>query len=848
MVDVLFPRDVIVGAASQAHPGLYVLGCYDKRITFYSQQVRALSLVHALHSEGYLNAPKRIAVVGAGAAGTTAAAALALITKSEVNLFERSHELMPIQRATRQRNIDPHIFDWPEWDTDDPLADLPILDWSAGPAQDVRSAVASAFEHMSGALSPRLRKRMRHRVTAINPERKSFELVFERDAEPGEHGDSVEERDRYDIVFIAIGFGLEPKQTLLGIQNQSYWSDAGIPTAEFEGRAKPRFFISGNGDGALIDFVAAASEDFNHAHMIATITKHPGIDEVFDSLRGIDVRARAMEATGVRFDLLAAYDAEVLLKLKALGLIQAVAGRLRPGVQLVLQTRHSELFNSASSVLNRLAAYLTIEACKARPHHSFTHISCSDVRIVTQPDDCPYEANHWLECDGVTIGAHSVIIRRGTDQAAARLPFANVLSGFERDHQAWLNLHGDATLVPRLSIEARGLFDSRARGMQVPSGAVTQTVAHAPLAHSIQIRPVQGAVRWSGSIVAAEVAAVWSNTASKLHIFCTDDPSSYGPVASAIVRLATHASNCKIVADPALWRSFAERLSSESLHAEGLLSPDIESGSPMAVSRDPVTESLDKMARTIHNALDRWTIDSIDNHVVGYLATGRDPGRRVGFTTAPTLREKMRPIWLDWKASFGDDDVMLGRFLRLLTCALDDDDSIELAHVLVGPKKISSLVRGTTVALAIAAAWETLAPSDLGPGNLLRGRTGTAPWTGHSCAADIVDGIPMSQCAARYMWQTQFVILSIRESIDLATRAEGAFSSTDQQQPSFAESYGSGQIIMSLDAALTRALEAGPAELVHLLEEVERSHYAQLIQNIELQQGSDAHGVQEEQS
>lgn len=848
MVDELLPRDVITGAASIAHPGLYVLGCYDKRITFYSQQVRALSLVHALHAEGYLNAPKRIAVIGAGAAGTTAAAALALVTNSEVNLFERSHELMPLQMATRRRNIDPHIFDWPEWDTDDPLADLPILDWTAGPAQEVRVKVSSEFERMVLALSPRLKKRMRHRAIAINPARKSFELVVERDAEPGEAEAIVEERDRYDMVFIAIGFGLEPAQTLLGIQNQSYWSDAGVPVSEFEGRTKPRFFISGNGDGALIDFVAAASMDFDHARMIAIITKHPGIEEIFDSLRAIDLTARGVEATGIRFDLLAAYNAEILSQVKALGLIQAVAGRLRPGVQLVLQTRHAEIFTVATSVLNRLAAYVTMEACKARLQHSFVHIHCTDVRIVAPPENSPYEATHWLECDGVNVGAHSIIIRRGPNQAAVRAPFENILTGFDELHQAWLKLHGDATLVPRLSTAARSFFDLRAREMHAPVAPHAQMSTATLTTHKVQIRPVQGGVRWSGSMTASEVTAAWNNRDSNLQISCTDDPSSYGPVATAIVRLATHASNCKIVADPARWRLFAERLSSESLHADGLPLPEIEAGILFAVNRAPITLSLGELAHTIHKGLDRWTIDAIDTHITDYLATGRDPGRKVGFAAAGTLRVLMRPIWLSWKASFDRDEMMLARFLRLLICALDDDDSVELAHVLVGPMKLTSLVRGTTVALAIAAAWETLAPCDLGPGNLLRARVGATSWTGHSCAADQVDGTPMWLCAARYMWQTQFVILSVRGSIDLAARAEEAFSSTDQQQPSFTDPSGSGQIIMSIDAALTKALETGPDELARLLDGIERAHFAQLIQKIEPQGDEHAYDMEGEKS
>lgn len=77
-------------------------------------------------------------------------------------------------------------------------------------------------------------------------------------------------------------------------------------------------------------------------------------------------------------------------------------------------------------------------------------------------------------------------------------------------------------------------------------------------------------------------------------------------------------------------------------------------------------------------------------------------------------------------------------------------------------------------------------------------------------------------------------------------RAEEAFSSTDQQQPNFTESFGSGQIIMSIDAALTKALETGPAELALLLDGIERAHFAQLIQKIEPQGEEHAYDVQEE--
>jgi hypothetical protein len=47
-------------------PRLYVLDSFEKRVTFYNQQVRALNLIHALR-HGRFPPAAPIAVIGAGA-------------------------------------------------------------------------------------------------------------------------------------------------------------------------------------------------------------------------------------------------------------------------------------------------------------------------------------------------------------------------------------------------------------------------------------------------------------------------------------------------------------------------------------------------------------------------------------------------------------------------------------------------------------------------------------------------------------------------------------------------------------------------------------------------------------
>src|SRR5712692_2890798 len=68
--------------------GIYVLGCFARYVTVYSQQVRALNLVYGLYKTDKLNGSSRIVVIGGGAAGLTAAVAAARLGAT-VTLLEK---------------------------------------------------------------------------------------------------------------------------------------------------------------------------------------------------------------------------------------------------------------------------------------------------------------------------------------------------------------------------------------------------------------------------------------------------------------------------------------------------------------------------------------------------------------------------------------------------------------------------------------------------------------------------------------------------------------------------------------------------------------------------------------
>lgn len=829
MADALLAQDILDGAAVRDRPNLFVIGSFDRRITFYSQQVRALSLVHALKELGYLHANPRIAVVGGGAAGVTAAAAAALVTGSQVILFESAAALLPLQSTTDRRRLDPHIYDWPAHDTTDPIADLPILDWESGTCRTVRDDVLLGFEDIAVRLAPRLERRLRHQVTALTRTADGYQLdITDLNAPPPPPG--AELREQFHMVLLAVGFGFEPSEPVPLIQSASYWTDAGVPVAEFAGRPTPRFFVSGAGDGGLIDFVAAGASDFDHAGMIRLISEHPGIAALRPALAAIDVRARAEDAKGARFDFMAAYDTELLQSLTDIGLVAAVAQQLRPGVQLTFQTQHAELFDVSTATLNRLAAYLTIKACAGDAQRSFRHLQCGIVTRTDAPDPAPVIAPFWLDCAGEAVAADAVIVRRGPQREVVRAPFAPHLTSFDVTHNEWLARHGDATLVPKLSASARSLFREAARSANVLAPRLQRQAAN-QLPVSVQLLCEGPNIRWSGAVPPEQLIRSWGEQ-QPFEIILPDAPGALGAVAGAVLRVACHSSNCRLHAAPGLWSKLVRELSLDSPHAEGMAMPAIVAGNPGGAAQDPIALPLDIFARRIHRSLDSWLLERLDAHLQPFFASNADPGRPINVKIAGDLRAAMAATWAIWHASFTDDPALLNHFLRLMICAVDEDEHRDAAQILVGPSKWPVILRGTAVALAIAAAWEATSPKSARPGNLVRLRDGDSEWAGHGCAADMINGDEMSLCAASFMWQTQFVILVVKSAIEVSRIAERPFAQIDAEQPGLSDTDGSGPVIMSISRDFIDAAAAGLAELRTLLATAEARHFKALEKTI----------------
>lgn len=827
----LTPGDVIAGATIPDHPNAYVLGCYDTRITLYSQQVRALELAHALLQRHHVTTDTHTAVIGGGAGGLTMAAALALQGAEAVHLFERGHELMPLQSNTKRRRLDPHIYDWPDPGADNEEAELPILDWRSGPAVDVREVIVQSFGAIGLATNGRLMVHRRSKVIAVEPMGDTFQVNYESDDGAGGFR---QVGLRVNLLVIAVGFGLEPTWPIPGVKAESYWRDAGVPGGNVAGRVRPSVAVSGNGDGGLIDLVAAASRDFSHDAMIRMIIARPGVYQLCAPLAAIDARSRAEDAAGRGFDFVRAYDVEVGPVADAIGLTEEVARRLSPGVRIHMQTREPELMSARTSTLNRLAVYLVRRACGRTPGLSFEHIVCADLiqlNAGAEPDAPAFA----LDCGGRRIEVDTLVVRRGPGREAARLPFADLLHSYPASHDEWTRRFPAAAVAPTLSDAARGHFARLARECHLPCPAHHRVAATARAARRIKVTLRDSEARWTGDVVLADAATAWDGRPVDLTI--ASAPGDLGSLAYALARLAMHAPGCTVYGDVVRWGPFLERLTADSAHAEDLDPPALL---PIGGSSDlhPEQHPPAELASRLGAALDRRSLALVDDHLNGFLERSADPGHAIDLEPAPDVKEAMCATWADWKATFEADADLLSRFLRLLVCAQDGDAATSEARTLVGPRRRKFLIRATAAALAVAAGWTGTAPHPDEPGNL---KSEPAPAraaparTGHVCAAERISGRATATEVAGFLWGTDFVVLPMLTSpVAVALRAEERLDVMDDDEPTLATANGQPSLMLSLDPGFKRAVAAGVTEVVRFLANAEAHHRARSAGTIDM--------------
>ncbi|NVD72273.1 FAD-dependent oxidoreductase [Duganella sp. BJB1802] len=351
--------------ASNGHP-VFFLGCFERRVTFYSQQVRAFNLAHALISAKAVRDHGHMAIVGGGIAGATLAAAMAqALPGLKITIFEQGDSLFYLQRGGRDRFVHPHIFDWPDASADNPQAGLPLMDWHAAPSDQVVQRMASQFAAIKQQGS--IVERLETCVEGVESNQLSARLKVGGATEP----------QWYDAVVLAIGFGRE--HHVAPQSNPSYWSPSALPTPLLGASQTNKIFISGNGDGGLTDFVLAGFRGNTHQDIIR-IVEQDSLDEVKQVL--LDIEARAW--CDPLFDVYGAYWAELKEVLPS-SLLQNFNDGLRSNAEIVFHTREERLFKRETAILNRFLAFLIIYADQKFEHHHITVVT--NCALLSSPDE-----------------------------------------------------------------------------------------------------------------------------------------------------------------------------------------------------------------------------------------------------------------------------------------------------------------------------------------------------------------------------------------------------------------------------------------------------------------------------
>ncbi|WP_027780574.1 FAD-dependent oxidoreductase [Paraburkholderia caledonica] len=369
---------------------IYVLGTFDAGVTVLDQQARALNLIWSLIEERTVLsrvAPRkdlakpraeRIAIIGGGFAGLTAAAGLLRKdVEADITIFEQRDTLLPLQQGSDSRWLHPHIYDWPAVGSLSGAALLPVLNWTAARASDVVVQILGEWKkayhdwHEQSKRKLRLYCNARHvQVHEIGSDRDGLRIEWvgeQRDPQDGiaayapdsRHGDprhqsvNTGSSESFDIVILAVGFGTKRDTP------QSYWRNETYAQPSLDSQ-RHTFVVSGQGDGAMMDLLRLRVSQFRQDRILGELFS--GERALIDELRRVQSEHTGPDAKQGLFDALETVSSSHRVAFEAVR--ARMSQRLRRDTEVILSLqvkKFSELFDPATrriSFQNRVLVYL----------------------------------------------------------------------------------------------------------------------------------------------------------------------------------------------------------------------------------------------------------------------------------------------------------------------------------------------------------------------------------------------------------------------------------------------------------------------------------------------------------
>lgn len=706
--------DWITAANAPADPDLYFIGTFDRRITFYSQQVRGLRLVHALHERGKLKSNDHIAVVGAGAAGISFALGAAL-RDYRVTLHDPANEILQLQSAS-PKLLHPHIYEWPDVGSLDARAGLPVLDWVSGKGADVQISLATAFAEANTRLD-HLRFEKDHKLAALEQIDKQWHLTFD-------HNGTSKIRT-FQKVILAMGFGDE---TICGAaQPTHYWRPTGVGTAALEETVDVSYLTSGNGDGALTEALGLLVSKFEHVTFTETfLTYVPS-----RALRDAAVQAIGAVADGE--DLEAIFKEKIAPVLESYGVIDALRPKLRKDRRVTLNSSGPLLAAGRASLLNQVMVFAVLLAAA---EESVGIVSSQGHMSDAVAEDGGFRPK------GLSVGSvpldscfKHVIVRHGPARAARYAPAKGPFERYKAHIDALLAAKPDLAKAPHIEAETFEFFD-KVRIERLVDGPAQQVMITAGQSERARILVAVDAASHvlveRGFSTLAEVAQQCERLTEAVTVHLALSPEEL-PCANQLVRLS-RASMGRII----LTTNGGE------LSSWTALWPAITAAPQMIPRYAP--RALD--GAMLCDAIDDCLLRSLDLNI----------SKVVAGQVCPTLDNidsgicvQIAATWAVWKASLEASAPLRFDFLRWLANIEQSDhrpwdgDHAQLNHM------TSALVM-----MLAAHIGEALTPASVGRGNLQFSTNAEALGSGGSS----INGAPLTRWKSPDEWGVDALILS----------------------------------------------------------------------------------------
>lgn len=682
-------EEVVNAACIPGKGGLYFLGPYAPRITFFSQQVRALRLARAVHELGHFKPGQGIGVVGAGAAGATVAIALALLGH-KVMLFDQSNEILHLQSGSG-RLLHPHIYEWPQLGSLDDRAGLPVLDWSAAAGSAVVPKLRTAFGTLCAGLDD-LDFKTGFTLKALKQSGDEWALTFEKDG--------TEVPRNFDHVFLTMGFG---EEIPCGpVKPEDYWKPGAIGTNASEAVKGTTYVVSGNGDGALTVTLGLLIQNFEHEAFTREFLNFSKADKLREAANTV--------FTGKAYlaDVESELRANVLPILSQYGVIDSVGRKLRTDRVLTVNTDGPLFAAGKASQLNQCMVMALLEAAEA------ARIPVK--RSVGFISSCSVGAS-GTALTGTSVGGIAdsttykhAILRHGPDIRQRYAATGALIGEYEAHIKALFVTSPQLALPPVLDDETFNLFEAKriehfelpaALGSALAVAAEQRRIIEFGIDEATKMLVERGCRRLSD--IASECERLAERYIVDLHV-----PPKKFPSPLDLVRLA----RCSA-------QKIELRAGSAVLSAWDEISPGImQAPRPSSVRTISVYEDVASIA----DCVDACLIRQLDKGLKAAIAA--NGAEKLGKISAEILKP-VENTWEAWRATLDAAPALRFDFLRWLS-------NVQQATATPWNGDYGVLRNMVNALIMIAAthAGEPLAPTSLGSGNLSFAPKGVAIGTG----------------------------------------------------------------------------------------------------------------------